>query len=153
MGDLKCANLLLTHDANTGATTVKITDFGCSKSCSTRETTTHDGEHSMVGSIFWMAPEVLRGKVKLARPADIWSLGCCVVEMTTAQAPWADRKFDNIVQAIKIIVETDEVPSLPDPLPDVTRCFAQACLKRIPAERPSAADLSRHALLGFTAGA
>lgn len=31
--------------------------------------------------------------------SQIWSLGCCVLEMATGCAPWADRRFDNILQA------------------------------------------------------
>ena len=45
---------------------------------------------SMKGTLYWMAPEMMQGK-DVGRPADIWSLGCLVVEMFTAQAPWHDQ--------------------------------------------------------------
>lgn len=63
--DLKCANLLLTHGAD-----VKITDFGCSKWLSGSDAVL-EAEHSVVGSVFWMAPELLRGKPRLATCSDV----------------------------------------------------------------------------------
>jgi serine/threonine protein kinase len=45
---------------------------------------------SVKGTLYWMAPEMMQGK-DVGRPADIWSLGCLVVEMFTAQAPWHDQ--------------------------------------------------------------
>lgn len=56
----------------------------------------HDGEcadnqqMSLKGTLYWMAPEMMQGK-DVGMPADIWSLGCLVVEMITAQAPWHDQ--------------------------------------------------------------
>eukprot|EP00930_Biecheleria_cincta_P095564 TRINITY_DN87512_c0_g1_i1.p1 TRINITY_DN87512_c0_g1~~TRINITY_DN87512_c0_g1_i1.p1 ORF type:complete len:590 (+),score=66.00 TRINITY_DN87512_c0_g1_i1:128-1897(+) len=94
--DLKGANLLLTHDAN-----LKISDFGCSKLLSFRDGLS--GEHTVAGSLFWMAPEVLRGRFRLTPAVDIWSLGCCVLEMATAKKPWAERNFDNIICASRVI--------------------------------------------------
>lgn len=43
---------------------------------------------SFQGSVFWMAPEVVQQKVHTTA-ADIWSVGCLVVEMLTGEHPWA----------------------------------------------------------------
>ena len=43
---------------------------------------------SLQGSVFWMAPEVVKQSVHTQK-ADIWSVGCLVVEMLTGEHPWA----------------------------------------------------------------
>ena len=50
----------------------------------------------MQGSVYWMAPEVVK-RTSYTRKADIWSVGCLVVEMLTGEHPWA--KLDQM-QAI-----------------------------------------------------
>jgi serine/threonine protein kinase len=42
---------------------------------------------SLRGSIYWMAPEVVKNEPYSAK-VDIWSLGCTVIEMLTGQRPW-----------------------------------------------------------------
>lgn len=42
---------------------------------------------SLRGSIYWMAPEVVKNEPYSAK-VDIWSLGCTVLEMLTGQRPW-----------------------------------------------------------------
>lgn len=137
--DLKCANVLLTHNGD-----VKITDFGCSKWLQTGEAFL---ENSVAGSIFWMAPELLRGRGRLTTSADVWSLGCCVVEMATGSAPWAERRFDNILQACHVIAESEELPPFPEDLSEKVAGFVVACLRRNPQDRPSASDLRSLPLL------
>lgn len=44
---------------------------------------------SLQGSVFWMAPEVVKQTSYTAK-ADIWSLGCLIVEMFTGQHPWME---------------------------------------------------------------
>lgn len=43
---------------------------------------------SLQGSVFWMAPEVVKQTAHTSA-ADIWSVGCLVVEMLTGEHPWA----------------------------------------------------------------
>lgn len=43
---------------------------------------------SLQGSVFWMAPEVVK-QAAHTNKADIWSVGCLVVEMFTGEHPWA----------------------------------------------------------------
>ena len=56
---------------------VKIIDFGCSKSLeNTLGSTT-----SLSGTVFWMAPEFIKGYPCLN--SDVWSLGCVIYEMVS----------------------------------------------------------------------
>lgn len=128
--DLKCANILLTQDGN-----VKIADFGCSKKLLTGDDLKGDVQNSIVGSIFWMAPETLRRDRELTCAVDVWSLGCCVLEMATAQHPWADRHLDNIFHAYKVIGESEELPDIPGHLSSELLEFLGVCLRRAPQDR------------------
>ncbi|ETI39164.1 STE/STE11 protein kinase, variant [Phytophthora nicotianae CJ01A1] len=96
--DLKCANLLLADDG------VKIADFGTAKRAVEEElggVIAEEGaqEKSMetarsvregLGSPFWMAPEIVRAEkgADSWRKADIWGIGCIVIEMATGRPPW-----------------------------------------------------------------
>mmetsp|Transcript_144102 Transcript_144102/g.461314 ORF Transcript_144102/g.461314 Transcript_144102/m.461314 type:complete len:437 (-) Transcript_144102:157-1467(-) len=130
--DLKCANLLVDLDFR-----VKLADFGCSKqSASTKS-------FSTVGSIPWMAPEVIQGDVGYGRKADIWGLGCTLLEMATAEKPWGDAKFSNIMQAMRIIAMTEELPTIPEGVPGWCRELIARCVCREVSSRPGTAALLR----------
>ena len=88
--DIKGANILVDNKG-----TVKISDFGISKrvEASTLLNNPQPGGFkrggprvSLQGSVFWMAPEVVR-QTAYTKKADIWSLGCLVVEMFTGSHP------------------------------------------------------------------
>ena len=70
---------------------VKISDFGVAKMFDSLNQSTQ--RFSIKGSIFWMAPEIVR-REPFTSKADIWSLGCLVLEMVTGQHPW--NGFDQI---------------------------------------------------------
>jgi len=42
---------------------------------------------SLQGSVYWMAPEVVK-QTTYTTKADIWSLGCLIVEMFTGEHPF-----------------------------------------------------------------
>lgn len=69
--DIKAANILLTDDSK-----VKIADFGVSGTLSA----SISARNSLVGTPFWMAPEVILGS-PYGTSADIWSLGITCIEL------------------------------------------------------------------------
>ena len=102
--DLKADNILLDLDG-----TCKISDFGISKK--TDDIYGNDKTNSMQGSVFWMAPEVVRSEGEgYSAKVDIWSIGCVVLEMFAGRRPWAK---DEAVGAIYKIAN-GEAPPIPD---------------------------------------
>lgn len=132
--DLKCANLLLTHDER-----IKIADFGSSKWL--REGGVEKGKHTMVGSVFWAAPEVLCGGAELTIAVDYWSFGCCLLEMVTGKHPWAEQEFTNFFHACRQIAFSEQLPLVPEHLSQDIRAVIRPCLRRDPADRADANHL------------
>lgn len=128
--DIKGPNVLVGLDCK-----VKLSDFGCSKR--TQETLCH----TMKGSVPWMAPEVLQN-AGYGLAADIWSLGCVVIEMATGTRPWA--AIDNPMAAMVRIAMTEETPPVPPGLAEVTKDFLGCCLRRKAQLRLSATALLLH---------
>lgn len=137
--DIKGANLLVDQNF-----CVKLADFGCSKrDAQTRSFTT-------IGSIPWMAPEVMVQKDGHGRKADIWSVGCTIIEMATADKPWGKNKFDNVMAAIKHIGMSGNTPPISDDVPADARDLISRCLKCSPDERPWSVELLAHDFIQST---
>lgn len=137
--DVKGANILIdTHgDA-------KLADFGACKEMEALQSTVTGGMKSIQGSIYWMAPEVM--KYKAGRRSDIWSLGCTVIEMITAEPPWPQLRALklNLTETLKAIVEGEGAPDLPECATGNCRNFLECVLVRDHTKRPYAAPLLRH---------
>jgi len=68
---------------------VKISCFGLSRIVEDSiSTSPHEHRLPLQGSVFWMAPEVVK-QISYTLKADIWSVGCLMVEMLTGEHPWA----------------------------------------------------------------
>ncbi|KAG6520409.1 hypothetical protein ZIOFF_017459 [Zingiber officinale] len=89
--DIKCANILV--DANGS---VKLADFGVAK-----EMSESNQLNSFKGSIYWMAPEVVNPRRSYGPAADIWSLGCTVLEMLTRDLPYPNMEYVNTILLLK----------------------------------------------------
>ncbi|KAK6122661.1 hypothetical protein DH2020_043601 [Rehmannia glutinosa] len=81
--DIKGANILVDNKA-----CIKLADFGASKKVEALATVT--GAKSIKGTPYWMAPEVIVQSGH-SYSADIWSVGCTVIEMATGKAPWSQQ--------------------------------------------------------------
>jgi len=71
--------------------------------------------------------------------ADIWSVGCTIVEMATGKPPW--HEFTDQVSALFHIASSDEIPEIPLRLSQGARTFLLRCFQRDPSKRPSASRL------------
>lgn len=116
--DIKCANLLVDNEG-----IVKLSDFGASKYIEDRI----EMNRSLKGSPYWIAPEVaLRTGHSCA--ADIWSVGCVLIEMLTGNPPWSNIS-KNSKEVLKIVANTKYPPQLPSGVSPSCTEFMDMCLK------------------------
>ncbi|KAI9784415.1 MAG: hypothetical protein M1816_000839 [Peltula sp. TS41687] len=142
--DLKADNILLDLDG-----TCKISDFGISKR--TNNIYGNDVTNSMQGSVFWMAPEVVRSNGQgYSAKVDVWSLGCVVLEMFAGRRPWSREEVIGAIYKLGSL----QAPPIPD---DVSQAISpQAmgllldCFTINPSERPTADTLlNQHPFCAF----
>ncbi|KAK4259313.1 hypothetical protein QN277_005657 [Acacia crassicarpa] len=133
--DLKPDNILVNFED-----TIKLVDFGLSKHLAESV-----GNHSLWGNAYYAAPEALRNtkynSLREASVADIWSLGCVIIEMLSGKHPWPNCEEQ---QAGWNVVGKGQCPSIPDELCSEVKGFLELCFIRTPAGRPSATELQDH---------
>ncbi|XP_059165329.1 mitogen-activated protein kinase kinase kinase 3-like isoform X1 [Physella acuta] len=127
--DIKGANILLKDENN-----VKLADFGLSKLL---EATS---PRSVVGTSNFMAPEVVCGNEKTVYTlmADIWSVGCTVVEMATGKPPFTGYLDAQIAYRYKC--RKRPVYQLPESSSKSIKLLLEKLLHMNPKKRPTAEE-------------
>jgi len=130
--DIKAGNILLNEKGES-----KLADFGVSGQLSD----TMAKRQTVIGTPFWMAPEVIQ-EVGYDVKADLWSLGITCIEMAEGKPPYSNI---HPMRAI-FMIPSRPPPKLtePDNWSKDFNDFIAKCLTKNPEQRPHASELLKH---------
>ncbi|GJE90806.1 Pkinase-domain-containing protein [Phanerochaete sordida] len=133
--DIKGANMLVDNKGG-----IKISDFGISKKVEDNLMPgTRAHRPSLQGSVFWMAPEVVK-QTAYTQKADIWSIGCLIVEMLTGEHPFPQLSQMQAIFKLGMSAK----PTIPADISAEAENFLKLTFELDHETRPSAAELLKH---------
>jgi serine/threonine protein kinase len=130
--DLKPNNVLLADDGP------RVVDFGIARHFDTQESAV-TATGMVVGTPGYLAPEQLTGQ-QLGPAVDIFAWATTMVFAATGRSPFDADSLPVIIN--RILNERPDLTALPGPL----RGLVERCLRKSPAERPSAIQLLQELL-------
>jgi len=149
--DIKCANILVSKEG-----VCKLADFGLAthvpppsaipSSISIPSSIAHfqsssDSHQNLVGSPYWMAPEIITNEKDISIACDIWSLGCTIIEMLTGFPPHADLPA---IEALFRVAEIESHPPFPSSISHDCESFLLGCFVKDFRQRSPATTLLSH---------
>ena len=152
-GDMKSLNVLLT-----GSWTAKICDFGLSiysnkpteqRVGSVAGAVGNDDGSSALGTLFWTAPEVLRGEGGTTMATDVYSMGIILYELFSRTIPYSSSgggtrrsPFATVLEVMNGTLRPD-TRALDRETPVAIRDLIETSWAHNPADRPSSLALAR----------
>ncbi|MFF3457865.1 serine/threonine-protein kinase [Streptomyces sp. NPDC002730] len=131
--DLKPANVLLKTDAD-GQMHPMLTDFGIARLADSPGLTR---THEFVGTPAYVAPESAEGRPQTSA-VDIYGAGILLYELVTGRPPFAGGTALEVLHR-----HLSEEPRRPTTVPEPLWTVIERCLRKEPAQRPSAENLAR----------
>lgn len=126
-GDIKPHNVLVPDSGP-----CKIADFGIS------QRTSNIACNRIGGTLFYMAPEVVRGEMSIA--SDIWSFGIMMAQLLTGRLPWP-RGVEAAYLSFEFSCGRDVERVLHGPLEESAMDVFLACTQYDPTKRKTAREL------------
>jgi len=141
--DIKPTNLFVTRRSD-GSQSIKVLDFGISKTAATDQGMKLTQTAMMLGTPAYMSPEQMRSARSVDTRTDIWSLGVVLYELVEGTMPFEATSFAEL--AVKVATEPFVPMKLaPELTPIVTRCLGRTPNDRYGSVAELALDLARFA--------
>jgi|LNFM01.1.fsa_nt_gb hypothetical protein len=150
--DVKPENLLVTRGKD-GRDTVKLLDFGLARLRDGEERNEITGSGALLGTPYYMAPEIIRGREADAR-SDVYAVGAMIYRGLVGAPPYTGTS--PIAVLTKTITEEFVPPAKKRPDLDIPLELDEivcACLAKDPEQRPQRVELVKQALEAYMASA
>ncbi|VVB05169.1 unnamed protein product [Arabis nemorensis] len=138
--DIKLGNILLFDDGS-----VKIADFGLARKINGDLTASKEGVE-IRGTPLYMAPESVNDN-EYRSAADVWALGCAVVEMFSGKTAWSFKEGSNFMSLLIRIGVGEELPEIPVELSEEGKDFLSQCFVKDPVKRWTVEMLLNHSFV------